>query len=192
MFPRTCDLILEKMRDKIVRQAYKTVRLAVQILDRIHHLSINFNAIKPRLDDTRSIPELKSKVKMDYSLSAWIDTIARYIIISLFYFKLDSLLKRYNRKYIVTRYILYSITRSDLAFRALLSKLINNFTKFLINNWPIPRTFNDTFFINKDRNFQKRVDLNTFRKFIISLKEGDAEPYNISRSPFLIENLIAA
>jgi len=82
----------------------------------------------------RSIPELKSKVEMDYSLSAQIDTIARYIIISLFYFKLDSLLKRYNRKYIVTRYILCLITCSDLAFKALLSKLINNSIKFLMNN----------------------------------------------------------
>ena len=28
MFPRTRNLILEKMRDKMVRRAYKTVRLA--------------------------------------------------------------------------------------------------------------------------------------------------------------------
>ena len=123
---------------------------------------------------------------------AWVDTIARYIITSLFYFELDSLLERYNRKYIVIEYILCLITRSNPAFEALLSKLANNSTGFLINNWPIPRTFNDTSFIGKDGNFRKRVDLDTFRKFTISLKEGDAEPYNISRSPFLIENLIAA
>jgi hypothetical protein len=123
MFPRIRNLILEKMRDKMVRRAYKTVRLAVQILNRIYHLSTNFNATKPRLNNIRSISKLKSKVEMDYSLLARIDTIARYIIISLFYFKLDSLLKRYNRKYIVTGYILYLITRSNLAFKALLSNL---------------------------------------------------------------------
>ncbi|XTI82087.1 hypothetical protein V2W45_1463681 [Cenococcum geophilum] len=173
------------MRDKTVRWAYKTVRLAVQILNKIYRLSTDFNTTKPRLNDIRSIPELKSKVEMDYSLSARIDTIARYIIVSLFYFKLDSLLERYNRKYIVTEYILYLIIRSNLAFRALLSKLANNSTGFLINNWPIPGIFNNTSFIGKDGNFQKRVNLDTFGKFTISLKEGNAEPCNISlNAPF--------
>ena len=192
MFPRTRDLILEKMRDKTVRRAYKTVRLAVQILDRIHRLSTDFDATEPRLDDTRSIPELKSKVEMDYSLSARIDTIARCMIASLFYFELDSLPERHDGKYIVTGHILCSITRSDPAFGALLSKLANNSAGFLMNDWPIPGTFDDTSFIGKDGNFRKRVDLDTFGKFTISLKEGDAEPCNISRSPFSIENLIAA
>ena len=94
MFPKTYNLILKKIRDKIVRRAYKTIRLAVQILNKIHRLSTNFNATKPRLNNIRSIPKLKSKVKIDYSLLARIDTIARYIITSLFYFKLDSLLER--------------------------------------------------------------------------------------------------
>jgi len=153
MFPKTRNLILEKIRDKTVRWAYKTVKLAVQILDRIYHLSTDFNATKLRLDDTKSIPKLKLKVEMDYFLLARIDTIARYIIVSLFYFELDSLLERYNRKYIVTGYILCLITRSNLAFKALLSKLVNNSAGFLINDWPIFRTFDNTSFIGKDRNF---------------------------------------
>jgi hypothetical protein len=90
---------------------------------------------------------------MDYSLSARIGTIARYMIVSLFYFKLDSLLERYNGKYIVTGHILCLITRSNPAFKALLSKLANNSTGFLINDWPIPGTFNNTSFIGKDGNF---------------------------------------
>jgi len=134
MFPRIRNLILEKIRDKTARRAYKTIRLAVQILNRIYRLSTDFNTTKPRLNNIRSIPKLKSKVKIDYSLLARIDTIARYIIISLFYFKLDSLLERYNRKYIVTGYILCLIIYSNLAFKALLSKLANNSTRFLINN----------------------------------------------------------
>jgi len=134
IFPRICDLILKKMYNKMVKQAYKTIRLVVQILNKIHRLSIDFNAIKLRLNNIRSILELKSKVEIDYSLLARIDTITRYIIVSLFYFELDFLLKKYNRKYIVTRYILCLITRSNLAFKALLSKLVNNSTRFLINN----------------------------------------------------------
>src|SRR6266568_2515938 len=106
MFLRICDLILEKIYNKTVRWAYKTVKVAVQIFNRIYCLNTDFNAIKPRLDNTRNIPKLKSKVKINYSLLAQIDIIIHYIIISLFYFKLDSLPKRHNRKYIITRYIL--------------------------------------------------------------------------------------
>jgi len=58
------------MRNKTVKQAYKTVKLAVQILNRIYRLSINFNATKLRLNNMRSILKLKSKVEMDYSLLA--------------------------------------------------------------------------------------------------------------------------
>ena len=153
MFPRIYNLILEKMRNKTVRRAYKTIRLVVQILSRIYRLSTDFNTTKPRLDNIKSIPKLKLKVEIDYSLSARIDTIARYMIVSLFYFELDSLLERYNRKYIVTEYILYLIIYSNPAFKALLSKLVNNSARFLINNWPIPSIFNNTSFIGKDRNF---------------------------------------
>ena len=128
----------------MVRWAYKTVKLAVQILNRIHCLSTDFNATELRLDNIRSIPKLKLKVEIDYSLSAQIDTIAYYIIAFLFYFKLDSLPERYNRKYVVTRHILYLIICSNLAFKALLSKLVNNSAGFLIDNWPIPGTFNNT------------------------------------------------
>jgi len=42
------------MRDKTVRRAYKTVRLAVQILNKIYRLSTDFNATKPRLNDIRT------------------------------------------------------------------------------------------------------------------------------------------
>ena len=70
MFPRTCNLILEKIRDKTARRAYKTVRLAVQILNRIYRLSTDFNATKLRLNNIRSIPKLKLKVKINYSLLA--------------------------------------------------------------------------------------------------------------------------
>ena len=80
------------------------------------------------------MPKLKLKVKIDYSLSARINTIVRYIIVSLFYFKLDSLLERYNGKYIITRYILCLIIYSNLAFKALLSKLVNYSAGLLINN----------------------------------------------------------
>ncbi|PVH90608.1 FabD/lysophospholipase-like protein [Periconia macrospinosa] len=58
MFTRFRDLILEKMRDKTVRRAYKTIGLAAQILPKIYRLSVNFETTEPRLDDARSIPEL--------------------------------------------------------------------------------------------------------------------------------------
>ena len=92
MFSKAHDLILKKMRDKTVRRVYKTIGLATQILHKIHRFNINFNVIEPRLNNIRSIPKLKSKVQNNHSLLIKIDAIARYIIASLFYFKLNSFL----------------------------------------------------------------------------------------------------
>ena len=192
MFSRARDLILEKMRDKTVRRAYKTVGLATQILHRIHRLSINFDATEPRLDDTRSIPKLKSRVQNDHSLLTKIDAIARCMIASLFYFELDSLLQRYDGKHAVMGYILCSIRRCDLAFPVLLNKLVNGSARFFLNEWPIPGLLYDPSFFGKDGNFRKRVELDTFDKFTICLKESDAEPCNISRSPFSVYKLVSA
>ena len=106
MFQRLHSLILEKMRDKSVRRAYKIVRLAAQIFYKIPHLSINFNKSKPRLNSTKSIPKLIAKVETDRLLSTSINEVMRCLITSLFYFKLDLLPERYDSKYIFTGHIL--------------------------------------------------------------------------------------
>ena len=192
MLARTRDLILEKMRDKTVRRAYKTVKVAAQILHKIHRLSVDFDATEPRLDDTRSIPGLKQKVETDHSLSPKIDTVARCVIASLFYFELDSLPKRSDGKYVVTGHILCSIRRSDPAFTALLSKLSSCSSRFLVNDWTIPGTINSPSFLGKDGNFRMQVHVETFDRLTISLEQGDGKTCNISGSPFPVQKLVMA
>jgi hypothetical protein len=77
-------------------------------------------------------------------------------------------------------------------FKILLNQLFRSSTMFYLNKYPIPRTFSNSSFISKDRNFGKRIELRLSDRFIISLKQGDSEPCNISGSPHLIEKLITA
>ena len=97
-FPRLCRMFWEKMRDRKIRQAFKTH-------PRYHRLDVKFDHIEPRLDDARSIPELKSTVQADYLISKLIDSIIRCLIVSLFYFELDSIPERFNGKSVGTGYI---------------------------------------------------------------------------------------
>ena len=86
MLRRTCDLLLERTRDKPIRRACKTAALAGNVLHRIHRLSVDFDGAEPRLDDTSRIPELIRKAQTDPSLSPGIDAVARCMVASLFYF----------------------------------------------------------------------------------------------------------
>lgn len=96
MFARFRDLVMEKMRDKTVKRAYKSIGLAAQILPKIYRLSVDFETNEPRLDDAKSIPKLISKAETDSRLSVSIDEVAHCLIASLFYFELDSAPERYD------------------------------------------------------------------------------------------------
>lgn len=54
--PRIRDLMLEKMRDRNMRRLF-------QNHPKYHRLNIEFDGAEPRLDDTKSIPELQSRVR---------------------------------------------------------------------------------------------------------------------------------
>lgn len=189
MFARFRDLILEKMRDKTVRRAYKTIGLAAQILPKIYRLSVDFETTEPRLDDAKSIPELISKVETDQLLSASIDEVAHCLIASLFYFELDSAPERYDGKYVITGHIQCSIRCNDPAFESLFSKLSRDSVRFRVNDCPMPESINDPSCFGKDRNFRMRVRIETFDRFTMSLKQGDGNAYNISGSPFSVKAL---
>jgi hypothetical protein len=86
------------MRDRKIRQAFKTH-------PRYYRFDIKFDYAEPRLDNTRSIPELKLKVQADYLISKSINSIVYCLITSLFYFELDSIPERFNGKSVGTDYI---------------------------------------------------------------------------------------
>jgi hypothetical protein len=182
--PRLCRLFWEKMRDKKVGQAF-------QGHPRYHRLNIEFEGVEPRLDDVQSIPQLKAKARDDDSLSEAIDKIARSMIASLFYFKLDGLPERYNQKYVGTGRILCSIRPKDPAFLELFGQLSKTSSHFLLDGNPIFHT-GDASCFNQDGNFRGLININTTNKFAISLKQRDSEPYNISGSPFSVDKLISA
>ena len=91
--PRLCRLVWENMRDKNVRQAF-------QFNPRYHRLDIEFVQAEPRLDDVMSIPEMKSKVQVENSLSKTTENIARNMVASLFYFELESITEDIDGKWV--------------------------------------------------------------------------------------------
>lgn len=191
MLRRTCDLLLEKTRDKPIRRACKTAALAGNVLHRIHRLSVHFDGAEPRLDDTSRIPELIRKAQTDPSLSPEIDAVARRMVASLFYFELElgSLPQWCNGKYLLSGHIRCSIRRGDAALEALLSKLASSRGRFLVGDWAIP----DTSYLGKDGNFCIHVTVETKRRFAVTLKLGDEEAgSDISGSPFSVQQLVAA
>jgi hypothetical protein len=108
------------------------------------------------------------KAQEDHSITKVINNIIRCTIISLFYFELDLIPEGRNKKYISTSSIFCSVRRSDPVFKLLFDQLFN--ATFYLNNCLIPGEVGEYSFINKDRNFQKRVELSLGDRFMISLK----------------------
>jgi hypothetical protein len=101
-FLRLCRIFWKRMRDKYIKQIFRTY-------PRYHRLDTELDGALPRLDNTKSIHELQLKAQEDRSITKVIDNIARYAIASLFYFKLDLILKVYNKNYISTGSIFCSV-----------------------------------------------------------------------------------
>ena len=183
--PRLCRLFWEKMRDKKIRQAF-------QNNPRYHRLDVEFDQAEPRLDDTKTMSELKSKVQVDTSLSGAIDSIARHMLASLFYFELESIPEKINGKFVAVGHIQCLERRRDPAFSLLLHRLLDCSATFYLDGCPIPGNFGDSSFLDADGNFRKRVELNVSDKFTVCLKQGRSEPCNISGSPYSLQKLILA
>ena len=117
-----------------------------------------------------------------------INNVARYMIASLFYFELASVPQRSGGRYVGTGHILCSIRRNDPAFRLLFDRLSRNSAQFWVSSCPVIDVDDSCF--GGDGNFQKQVELNTYNRFAIALKQDSSEPCNISGSPFSITKLI--
>ncbi|KAF4434342.1 putative patatin-like phospholipase [Fusarium austroafricanum] len=150
--PRLYRLVIEKMRDKKLRQAF-------QGHPRYHRLNVQFDGDEPRLDDVHRIPELRCKAEQDQSISREIDSVARCFVASLFYFELDSLPRHIGGKYRGTGHILCSIQQNDPAFSLLFSRLSQSSAQFWIDGWPEVGNADENF--DSDGNFRKTVELNT-------------------------------
>lgn len=183
--PRLYRLFWEKMRDKKLRQAF-------QSNPRYHRLDIEFDNAEPRLDDANTMAELRSKVQADSSLSQAVDSVARRMLTSLFYFELESIPERKDGKFLVIGHIQCSLRRNSPAFPLFLRRLSDCSAIFYVDEHPIPGRFGDTSFLDRDGNFRKRVELGVLEKFSISLKQGRSDPCNISGSPYSMQRLIMA
>lgn len=183
-FARLCRLFWEKIRDKQVRQAFRGH-------PRYHRLDLEFDGEEPRLDDTQSMPELKAKTLSDPALLKGVESVARCLVASLFYFELESMPAHVDGKYLGSGRILCSLRCNEPAFQELFDQLAKSSSLLLLNNVPLAAV-NDISCFGSDGNYRKKVDFNTPDRFSICLKQGDSEPCHIGRSPLSVEKLIAA
>jgi hypothetical protein len=184
VFPRLYCIFWEKIYNCQVRQIFRTYL-------RYYCLDIKFDSIEPRLDSTKNLYKLQVKVENNDSVSNTIENIVYCTKASLFYFELDSIPEGYNRYYIGTGSILYSLRRTDLLFKLLLDQLSSVAATFYLNNCLLPGIVDNRSFFGKNRNFRKQVELNLGSKFTITFKQGNSELCYISRLLYIIEKLIS-
>jgi hypothetical protein len=183
--PRIRDLLLEKMRDRNIRQFFRNH-------PKYHRLNIEFDGAEPRLDDTKNIPELKSKVREDTSQSNEIDHIVRRLISSLFYFELEYLPERTQGKYVAAGVVFCTICRGDPDFTDLMQKLASCSASFLLDGRHVAAVADIISKLGQGENFKLRLELEVTGGFTIALKQGDSDPCDISGSPFSIDRLVSA
>ncbi|KAH6705691.1 phospholipase, partial [Verticillium dahliae] len=181
--PRLGRLFWEKMSDKKVRQVF-------QMRSRYHRLNVHFEGNEPMLDSAPSMPEMGRKARKDPSLEEPIAYLCRCMIASLFYFELDALPERLGGRYVGTGTILCTIRRSEQGFQELFSLMSDNSAQIVVNDRPLS-TVNDPTCFDKEGNFRKLVELDTYGRLTISLREGTSAACHISNSPFTIERLVA-
>ncbi|KAM9874547.1 hypothetical protein VDGL01_11377 [Verticillium dahliae] len=181
--PRLGRLFWEKMSDKKVRQVF-------QMRSRYHRLNVHFEGDEPMLDSATSMPEMGRKARNDPSLAEPIAHLCRCMVASLFYFELDALPERLGGRYIGTGTILCTIRRSEQGFQELFSLMSDNSAQIVVNDMPLSAV-NDPTCFDKEGNFRKVVELDTYGKLTIALREGTSAACHISNSPFTIERLVA-
>lgn len=172
------------MRDKNIRRVF-------EFNPRYHRLDVELET-EPRLDDAASMSKLKSKVQADGSLSTAINSIARCMVASMFYFELESTPERIDGRSVGVGHIQCSQRRNSLAFPLLLRQLANRSAAFYLGDCPIPGRIGDNSFLDANGNFRKRVELDVLDRFAISRKQGSSDMCNISGSPYSIERLVLA
>ena len=105
------------------------------------------------MDDVKTIPKFKYIVRINKTLFLAINEISKYIIISFFYFKLESILKRRDGKFLVIGCLFYFYKKSDPILVAFVEKLLKLSTKFIINSVKISSDILDLSFWDRDSNF---------------------------------------
>jgi len=138
------------------------------------------------------MPELKLNVQANHLISKIIDDIAHYAIVSLFYFKLESVSERHENRHVGTGHILCILRENDSDFKAFIDQLSNSLAYFCLNNSLISEVVNDHSFLRANENFRKCVQLNIGDSFTISLKQEELKTCNISGSSYFVDRLVAA
>lgn len=131
-------------------------------------------------------------MRADKALSRAIDEASKCIIVSLFYFELDSIPKQRNGKFSRVGHILCFWRKSNPTLAALIDKLSRSSALFMVNGVEIPNDLTDLSFWDGDSNFWKTIDFKVSREILILLKERGRCEYPISGALFSVNKLVVA
>jgi hypothetical protein len=158
-------------------------------------LDVEFEGSEPRLDDASKMGELKvvAYESSVHSNNERLDRLAHCIVAEYFVFELDSVPRRENGQYSCIGHILCRLHGST--FEALLSRLARSSAVFLLRGRPLQGQVGDRSSMGRDGIFRKRVCFTVGSKqdpISLQLREGVAEPHDISGSPFSVDWLVKA
>lgn len=164
-----------------------------QLKDRCVRLNVEFDSTEPRLDDVQAMKNLKERAWSDPTISATIDSMAKRIIASLFYFELDSMPEHHYHAIQGTGKILCLRKAEDPALPLLVEKLVSLNARFAVNGRVQSGNLLSAALWDSAGNFRFPVSfLISDQNLAISLTWPDGTGYPISGGPFLVDKLVKA
>ena len=153
---RSYRAFIELINGKKIAQAFKNGRRA-ELDSRYFRFNVELNR-EVDLDDIARMRELVTKAREQFYRSEDVDIVARYLVITRFYFELELKPKKVKEKYSRSGYIFYCLPRNSLELEILLGQLSKRAARFIVNGHWIPGLVSDRLFIDHDRTFHKRVE----------------------------------
>lgn len=180
--PRLYRMLCRRMNDRPIKQI-------LHDNPRYYRWDVQFMGKEPRLDNVSSIEKLKQCVKPNISTTPSVGFVARHAIASLFYFELEEEPSRYDGQEAFTGLIRCAISKEDLAFRPLLSRLRDKSAVFYVGNDVLP--IKEDYCVTSE-GFLTKVQFRASGQFSVLIQELDGDRYHISGSPFTVEGLAQA
>jgi hypothetical protein len=163
-----------------------------------HRVDVEYDAKSggpPMLDAVSEMSSLRSKALEDPSISPVLDSIARCVLSSKFYFELHTNPRRIGEEYVGSGSIRCVLPADGEAFEVLMKRLHARSARLLVGEKHITE-FEETSNLDRTGKFSVSVPVNVKldakATLSIFVQEGDTPPCHISGSPFSIEKLVEA
>lgn len=184
-------------KDGFIPRLYRALMASMRAKSHPHlgdqRFDISFDGSEPALDDVSAMPEMATSAQEQFASSTELDSLACHLLVSHFYFELESIPRRAGSQCYGVGHILCDLKSNHPAYKILLGRLSAESARFYLDSRPIPGDITDRTFKGRDGNFDKRVEFESIGEELrITLKVGSFQPQNISGSPVRISQRVMA